>query len=286
MDEERCSPYPHLSWLAHWLNVRPPRVFDLHERRHVAHHVLLTTNGDADVSWECGGATATSHMVPGCVGFFPCDQHVHSMAITSTNGFLAYELIVPDRQIRAVCAAEGKEFAGEFRTVLNFRDALLEASLLRLSLTHAGRQVGEDLGDDIAARQVVLRLCAISGAEAPDWEKDGSVFTPAIMRQLVATIDAHLVVPPSVASMAASVQLSPGHFARKFRNSAGLSLNRFLNARRIAASFALLQTNEDRLSGIALELGFASQSHFTRLFSGLTGMSPLQFRILHRRMVG
>ena len=126
----------------------------------------------------------------------------------------------------------------------------------------------------------------LCGAGIPEWWKDASVFTPIVMRQLVASIDAQLGVPVSLETMADTVRLSPGHFARKFHHSAGLSLQRFINTRRIAASFAPLREGMSPLTEIALELGFSSQSHFTRLFSGLTGLSPDQFRRLHRRMLG
>jgi AraC-like DNA-binding protein len=286
MDRECSSPYPHHSWLAHWLAVHPPQVFDTHERRHAAHHLLLTTSGDADIRWRSCGTETAYHSVLGGLGFFPCDHHVHSMSITSTDGFVAYDLIVPDRHIRAVCATEGVPSLHELHAVPNFRDALVAASLSRLSRRLEGHSVSQDIGDDIAARQILLRLCAISGGAAPDWQKDASVFRPAVMRQLVACVDAHLGVPMSLDWMAKSVQLSPGHFARKFHHSAGLSLNRFINTRRVAASLSLLQAGTNPLAGIALDLGFSSQSHFTRLFSGLTGMSPRQYRRLHHRMVG
>lgn len=284
MNGEYCSPYPHLSWLAHWLGVHPPRMVDLHARRHVGHHLLLTTSGDADIRWQTCGVTTTCHAVVGSLSFFPCDDDMHDMSITSANGFLAYEISIPDRHLRMACDAEGVRPMHEFRAAGSFRDALLESSLLRLSTRPDGRQVSEDIGDDIAARQIVLRLCALRGGRAPDWQKDGSVFTPAVMRQLVACIDAHLGVPLSLESMAESVRLSPGHFARKFQHSAGLSLNRFMNVRRVATAFTLLRTEASALSSIALDLGFSSQSHFTKLFSRLSGMSPMQFRKLHRRM--
>jgi AraC-like DNA-binding protein len=35
-----------------------------------------------------------------------------------------------------------------------------------------------------------------------------------------------------------------------------------------------------------MDVGFSSQSHFTRLFTGLTGITPDQFRRLHPRVVG
>lgn len=286
MSGEQCSPYPHHSWLARWIAVHPPQVFDVHERCHVAHHLLLTTNGDADIRWRSCGTETAYHSAIGAIGFFPCDHQPHSMSITSIDGFLAYDLIIPDRHLRTACAAEGMPPMHELHAAPVFRDALLEASLLRLSTHAAGHQVSEDIGDDIAARQVLLRLCVLAGVAPPDWQKDGSVFTPVVMRQLVACIDAHLVVPMSLETMANTVRLSPGHFARKFHQSAGVSLNRFINTRRIAASFTLLRQEKSPLAGIALDLGFSSQSHFTRLFSGLTGISPDQFRRLHRRMVG
>ncbi len=286
MDGECYSPYPHYSWLAHWLVVHPPRVFDVHECRHVAHHLLLTTSGEADVRMTNPGTDLAYHSAVGGLGFFPCDHLVHAMSITTADGFTAYDVIVPDRHIRTVCVSEGLQPITELRTLPDFRDSLMQASLLRLATRTGGHQISEDIGDEIAARQVVLRLCAVVGGGCPDWQKDGSVFTPVVMRQLVACIDAHLGIPMSLQGMAGIVGLSPGHFARKFQHSAGVSLNRFLNKRRIAASFALLRTGGRPLSGIALDLGFSSQSHFTRLFSGLTGISPDQYRRLHRRMVG
>jgi AraC family transcriptional regulator len=286
MSAEYCSPYPHHSWLAHWIAVRPPQVFDVHERCHVAHHLLLTTSGDADIRWMSGGTEMAYHSAIGSLSFFPCDHQPHSLSITAVDGFIAYDLIIPDRQLRTACVAEGVPPMGELRVVPGFRDGLLEASLLRLSTPAAGRQVSEDIGDEIAARQILLRLGTLVGAGPPVWHSDGSVFAPAIMRQLVASIDAHLVVPLSLATLADTVRLSTGHFARKFHHSAGLSVNRFINTRRISASFPLLLQGTSPLAAIAMDVGFSSQSHFTRLFTGLTGITPDQFRRLHPRVVG
>jgi AraC-like DNA-binding protein len=104
------------------------------------------------------------------------------------------------------------------------------------------------------------------------------------MRQIVERVDARLSAHPSLHDMSSGFGLSPSHFARKFRKSTGLSLNRFMNRRRIGLSLALLKTGTGPLSQLSLDLGFCSQSHFTRLFSGLTGLTPRQFRQAHRSM--
>jgi len=286
MDGDLCSPYPHFVWLAHWLHLDPPRMFGVYQSHHVTHHLLLSTGGDADVVWETCGIENTFRASGGDIGFFPCDRHKHTMSITTAGGFAAYNVMLPAWHLQRVCGEEGLPPVSDFQAIPSFQDRLIEASLIRLSSHPEGRQMSEDIGDEIAARQIVLWLCVIVGGILPEWQKDTSVFTPVVMRQLVASIDANLGVPLPLGCMANTVGLSPGHFARKFHQSSGVSLGRFINRRRIATSFAMLRAGGRSLSRIALELGFSSQSHFTRLFSGLSGITPDQFRRLHRRTSG
>jgi AraC family transcriptional regulator len=151
----------------------------------------------------------------------------------------------------------------------------------------AGDSVGclaQDVGAEIAARQVLIRLAAIAGGHPPDWLRDTSVFTPRVMTLIVERVDAHLRVRASLDEISSGFGLSPSHFARKFQKSTGLSLNRFMNRRRIGLALASLRTGRTPLAQLSLDLGFSSQSHFTRLFSGLTGLTPFQFRRAQRRM--
>jgi AraC-like DNA-binding protein len=283
MDGDSRSPYPQFAWLAHWLSVGSPRVYGVHQCRHVTHHLLLTTSGDADIHWETQGTDTLFHAAAGGVSFFPCDRHEHTMSITTAGGFAAYDVMIPAWQVERVCEAEGLRSVMDFQAVPMFRDKLMEASLLRLSLRVEGRQISEEIGDEIAARQIVMRLCVLVGGKTPEWWQDSSVFTPGVMRRVVAHIDANLGHAMSLTVMGNTVGLSPGHFARKFQYSIGESLGRFVNRRRISASLGMLRVDQQSLSQIALDLGFSSQSHFTRLFSGLTGMTPDSFRRSHRR---
>jgi len=72
--------------------------------------------------------------------------------------------------------------------------------------------------------------------------------------------------------------LSPSHSARKFRQTTGVSLARFVNRRRLQAAIRQFATTDGLLATLAQELGFSSPSHFTRLFSRLTGMRPGRYR--------
>jgi AraC-like DNA-binding protein len=259
----------------------------VHERSHDCHHLILITAGQARVTVQTECLATNVEWVCGSLAFFRRDYQPYELTIRSIDGMVACNVIIPRRQLpgsdRAVKVEPTQKGAP---STLAFRDTLLEVSLLRLVTECAGSQVSEEVGDDVAARTILLRLCERAGDAPPKWYEGGSVFTPEVMRRVITTIDGHLRIPFSCETLADTVQLSPGHFARKFECSAGLSLTRFINVRRVRASFALLEKKGDSLAGIALDLGFCSQSHFARQFKGLMGISPGEFRRLHAGVGG
>jgi len=278
MDGSRLSPFPHLSWFAYRLVVRVPRSFVLHEYKSVTHRLVVATEGAADFRWNNGTVEAAWHMTGGSIGFMPCDSTMHSLGITAIGAFEGHALLVPSGHLEGVCAAEGVRNPGNFRVVPVFRDALVLACALRLLAGPCPGNLAGHVGAEIAARRLVMRLASIAGGQQPEWVKDTSVFAPRVMALIVERVDAHLRLRPSLDDISSGFGLSPSHFARKFHRSTGLSLNRFMNRRRVGKAFALLKTGTTPLAQLSLDLGFSSQSHFTRLFSGLTGLTPYQFR--------
>jgi AraC family transcriptional regulator len=77
-------------------------------------------------------------------------------------------------------------------------------------------------------------------------------------------------------------ELSAPHFARLFKRSAGMTPYQWFIQRRLARAKHSLETSDDPLPEIALACGFADQSHFTRTFSRIIGVSPGAWRRLHR----
>lgn len=278
MDGATLSPYPHHVWLAHWIAIRPPRVFASQHERHVNHRILLTTAGDARIAWTTREHTVRFELTTGDIGFFPCDRAPHEMEFTAAGSYRAYALLLPENHLRVLCETDDLHPPPVLRTMPVFRDAVMEACLLRLASGAGAQFVSEAVGDELAARQIVIRLSAMAGGTIPDWQKDGSIFTPGVMRQIVEHVDAHLCVPMSLDQFGMEFGMSPSHFARKFRTSTGVSLNRFVNRRRIGLSLARLSNPETSLAQLSFDLGFCSQSHFTKLFTAFTGISPHRFR--------
>jgi AraC-like DNA-binding protein len=74
--------------------------------------------------------------------------------------------------------------------------------------------------------------------------------------------------------LAHECRLSISHFAVAFRQSTGQSPHRWLMKRRVEAAKELLRASELALSAIALNCGFADQSHLTRVFTVMVGAPP------------
>jgi AraC-like DNA-binding protein len=77
-----------------------------------------------------------------------------------------------------------------------------------------------------------------------------------------------------LAVIASECGLSLSQFSRAFRKSVGGPPHRWVIQQRIARAKAMLRDDTMPLSQIALECGFSDQSHFTRSFSALVGVSP------------
>lgn len=78
--------------------------------------------------------------------------------------------------------------------------------------------------------------------------------------------------------IAAEFDLSVSHFSRAFRISTGLPPHQWLLRQRVKAAQQLMTVRDLPLSEIAISAGFANQSHFTRVFSAVVGISPAVWR--------
>jgi AraC-like DNA-binding protein len=82
----------------------------------------------------------------------------------------------------------------------------------------------------------------------------------------------------NVARLAGVANLSPFHLCHVFRDMVGTSIYDYVLHERLAQALpAVLDCGAD-LTGIALDAGFASHSHFTARFKGFFGVTPVALR--------
>ncbi|HET8844196.1 MAG TPA: AraC family transcriptional regulator [Ktedonobacteraceae bacterium] len=98
------------------------------------------------------------------------------------------------------------------------------------------------------------------------------------MRRVIDFIQAHLDQDLSLEALAQQVDFSPYHFARLFRQTTGESPHQFVLRQRIERAQQLLEKTDVPLGHIALESGFADQSHLTQAFKRHLGQTPRAYR--------
>ena len=127
----------------------------------------------------------------------------------------------------------------------------------------------------LAVEGLALELAAaarrISRPGAPEWLRSA--------RELA--LD-HALESVSVAAIAAHVGVDPRLLTRSFHRHFGASIGEYVRNARLDWAAARLVHSDAPLATLALEAGFADQSHFTRSFKRRTGVPPGRYRRAHR----
>lgn len=92
-------------------------------------------------------------------------------------------------------------------------------------------------------------------------------------------IEANYAVNISLEDLAHITHLSPFHLNRVFSKASGLPPHAFQTQVRIAKARKLLAEGKP-ISEVTYETGFADQSHFTRHFKRMFGITPSNFRLV------
>lgn len=119
---------------------------------------------------------------------------------------------------------------------------------------------------------------AMEGQEAWLRQSTRGGLAPGVLRRVRSHIEDHLATGADLFSLAQIAGVSCCHFSRAFKRSMGMPAHHYLITRRISAAIALIRDTDRALSDISLEVGFADQSHFSRTFVQLTGLTPGDFR--------
>jgi AraC family transcriptional regulator len=156
------------------------------------------------------------------------------------------------------------------------RDPLIEQMGLALKQeTLASGQAGADYADAMAI--------ALSSHLARRYGKrvlpsPSGKLTPYQTQQIRDYVHVNLAENLSIDCLAQVVQLSLGYFATLFRRTFGLTPHQYVVQQRIERARNLLRYSDLPILAIAHQVGFQTQSHFTRLFQQQVGITPKQYR--------
>lgn len=104
-----------------------------------------------------------------------------------------------------------------------------------------------------------------------------SNLSPTTLDLVKEYVETHLADDLSLTQLAAIAQISPNYFATQFKQSMGTTPHQYVIQRRIERAKQLIIGRRGTISEIANSVGFADQSHFTRHFKRLMGITPKKF---------
>jgi len=176
----------------------------------------------------------------------------------------------PEIDLREIAPRLAATDPGLLATARKFESALNEPK------PH-GRLYGETLG----------LLMAI---ELLRWQRGNGDFrrpvrgglSPHQYNRVTGYIRDHLADEIGLVELAALVDLTPWHFCRAFKQTAGLPPHRWIVALRIERAKELLADPGFSVTEAGLAVGFAGSTQFARSFRAVVGMSPSQFRMQRR----
>jgi len=155
-------------------------------------------------------------------------------------------------------------------TVWHLGEALLPA-------LERPEEIGAMYADHLLLATHTYFAVAFGGMRLPEQSRRGGL-APWQVRCAIDLMIARLGADLSLSEPAAACGLSPGYFARAFRQSMGTPPHRWLLLQRVLRAKALLRDADSSLTDVAAACGFADQSHFTRVFTGIVGASPGAWR--------
>jgi AraC family transcriptional regulator len=101
---------------------------------------------------------------------------------------------------------------------------------------------------------------------------------PRKLKDVLSYIEDHLHTDLSLQEVAGVAGLSVSHFKAMFREAVGMPTHQYVIRRRVEHAAELLRHSDLPISQVALESGFAHQSHLAIHTRRILGRSPRQVR--------
>ncbi|MGH2495990.1 MAG: AraC family ligand binding domain-containing protein [Ktedonobacteraceae bacterium] len=197
---------------------------------------------------------------------------MHTGEAATEQGW-TYRMLYPDVSLlqRAASEVAGKQQDIPFFPSPVVDDPMLAAQLLQLHamLENSPSALERDSRFLWVLAQLVLRHADSQASPQPIRIRGEQAW----VQQVRAYVEDHYAENVSLEQLANFVNVSPFHLLRVFRDVVGLPPHNYLTQVRVGRARQLLQASL-RPAEVALAVGFNDQSHLTRHFKALVGVTP------------
>lgn len=190
------------------------------------------------------------------------------------GGDASLTLVVSEPQLRELAPAT---FLRDTST-LAFRQPRLRIDARTQALVALLRHsLREKIAEPLEAESLALTVVQRALGPRTTHQAGASVGSQRLVDRAKLVLASDLARRWTLAEIAAEVRVSPVYLTQVFQQVEGLPLYRYQLRMRLARALDLLPRYDD-LTGLSLDLGFSSHSHFSAAFRQTYGHSPSEFR--------
>ena len=236
-------------------------------------HILIHMGPSSDITCDRGGQIHRGLAVQGDIDIIPPGTP-SKWVLRNTDSALVIR--VP-KEFLADVARESNIDPSRMQLLNRFqiRDPQIEqlgwALRAEMESDHESGQIYlEGLGRALASRLLYRHSRAAKIKSVPS--KAG--MSGAKLRELLTFVEDNLGNNLSLSEIATVSGLSVSQCQRAFRQSVGITIHRYIVQRRVERAESLLLQREHSIAEIALEVGFAHQSHLANHMRRLRGIRP------------
>lgn len=238
--------------------------------RHVHEYAVVGLVESGVQSFVCRGSR---HITPAGRIFVVNPDEPHTGEAVSSAGYIYRTLYLDEALLRRTMT----ELRGPASRSTLIRGAVLEHPALAASLSrfHHALVRGASALEHESLLLSALTLLLMRHAAVPRAAPRAGT-EPAAVAAARDYIHAHFDADVSLGQLARIARLSPWYLARVFEKAVGLPPHAYLDGVRIRQACAMLDSGAS-IAAAAVSAGYADQSHLTKRFRRLLGITPGQY---------
>lgn len=260
-DDFRVEEHPRPSW-------------DLNRVCSTAHLVVLHLEAALTMQWQAQGGSGVSELAPGRLSILPACL---PFSLQGRSPGRCVAIALGPKFYSCVAATTGRHEQPALTWTLDLDDPLVRELTLALRSQAArpdskGAIYAESLASALASHLMhrhatgeTRQTMAARGLSRPQ------------LRRTIEFIHDHLAEGAPLQRLAQIAELSPFHFARLFKQSTGAAPHEYLTRCRIERAKQLLICSPHSISDVAAQVGFCDQSHLSRHFRRIVGLTPMAY---------
>jgi AraC family transcriptional regulator len=242
-------------------------------------HLIFVSLAEGHVLRESAGTVTEKDLEAGLVSVHPSDTPVR----WSWNTRLSFTVMSLEPEYLNKVARESFNFDPaqvRLKTVEGKRDPVITSIAGALMREVMSGDAGSRLYAESLANLLAVHLLRNYSDHPELIEAEKVSVAPRSVIQAMKYIHQNYPGDVSLADIAKAAHLSAYHLTRVFKKAAGVSPHQYLIQVRVNSARSLLTAGAgDRsLAEIAAAVGFADQSHLTRHFKRMLGITPKQLR--------